>query len=89
MPLLISSLIQHAETLGIFPRTFGIDAAGQFLVVGNQEPYHVRNGDKVQKVLPSLVVFRIGEDGRLSRLYKHDHADNGEVCFWVGVVSVD
>jgi 6-phosphogluconolactonase (cycloisomerase 2 family) len=83
------SLIQHAETLGIFPRTFGIDASGEFLVVGNQEPFHVRIGDAVQKVLPSLVVFRIGADGRLSRVHKHDHPDNGEVCFWVGVISLN
>jgi 6-phosphogluconolactonase len=83
------SLIQHAETLGIFPRTFGIDAAGKVLVAGNQEPFNIRVGDETQKVLPSLVVFSIEEDGRLARLHKHDHPDNGEVCFWVGVVTVD
>jgi 6-phosphogluconolactonase len=81
------TLIQHIDTLGIFPRTFGIDAGARVLVAGNQEPFHVRVGDAVQKVLPSLVVFRIGEDGRLSLLHKHDHPDNGEVCFWVGVIS--
>ena len=79
------SLIQHVDTLGIFPRTFGIDASGTVLVVGNQEPLDIRVGDEIQRVVPSLVVFRIGEDGRLTRLHKHDHPDNGAVCFWVGV----
>ena len=83
------SLIQHVDTLGIFPRTFGIDASGTMLVVGNQEPFNIRAGDEIQRVLPSLVVFRIGEDGRLTRLHKYDHADNGAVCFWVGVVTVE
>jgi 6-phosphogluconolactonase (cycloisomerase 2 family) len=82
------SLIQHADTLGIFPRTFGIDATGTMLVVGNQEPFNVRVDDEVRRVLPSLVVFRIGEDGRLTRLHKYDHADNGAVCFWVDVVTL-
>ena len=83
------SLIQHVDTLGIFPRTFGIDATGTVLVVGNQEPFNIRVGDGTQRVLPSLVVFRIGADGRLSRLHKRDHPDNGAVCFWVGVVTLD
>ena len=55
------SLIQHVDTLGIFPRTFGIDATGTVLVVGNQEPFNIRVGDGTQRVLPSLVVFRIGD----------------------------
>ena len=82
------SLIQHVDTLGIFPRTFGIDATGTVLVVGNQEPFDVRVGGDIRRVLPSLVVFRIGADGRLSMLHKHDFPDNGAVCFWVGVETI-
>jgi len=82
------TLIQHADTQGIFPRTFGIDATGRMLVAGNQEPGTIRDGDMLRRVVPSLVVFRIGEDGRLTFLHKHDHPDTGEVCFWVGVVSL-
>ena len=83
------SLIQHVDTLGIFPRTFGIDASGTTLVVGNQEPFDVKVGDETRRVPASLVVFGIGEDGRLTRLHKRDHPDNGEVCFWVGVVTLE
>lgn len=83
------TLIQNAPTQGIFPRTFGIDASGSVLVAGNQEPFWVRDGGCVRRVLPSLAVFRIGTDGRLTMLRRHDLADNGEVCFWVDVVSLD
>ena len=82
------TLIQHMETQGIFPRTFGIDPSGRILVVGNQEPFFVRAGDDVRRVLPSLAVYRIGEDGRLTFVRRHDHPDNGQVCFWVGVERI-
>jgi hypothetical protein len=82
------TLIQHADTQGIFPRTFGIDASGRMLVAGNQEAMLVRDGDTIRKAVPSLIVFRIGDDGRLTFLRRHDHPDNGEVCFWVGIVSL-
>ena len=82
------TLIQHVDTQGLFPRTFGIDASGRILVAGNQEPGAIRVGGTIRRVIPSLVVFRIGDDGRLTLLRKHDHPDNGEVCFWVGVVSL-
>jgi 6-phosphogluconolactonase len=82
------TLIQHIDTLGIFPRTFGIDASGRMLVVGNQDPTNIRVGDTMRRIVPSLVVFRIEEDGRLTFLNKHDHPDNGDVCFWVGVESI-
>lgn len=82
------TLIQHVETHGIFPRTFGIDAFGRVLVVGNQDPAMIRVGDTTQRVVPSLVVFKIGDDGLLTILHKHDHPDNGEVCFWIGVETL-
>src|SRR5262245_26882174 len=82
------TLIQHADTQGIFPRTFGIDPTGRLLVVGNEEPAFVRDGAGVRKMPPSLAVFRIGEDGRLDLARRHDHPDNGQVCWWVGVERI-
>lgn len=79
------TLIQHAETYGIFPRTFGIDPTGKVLVAGNEDPLLVRDGDKIVKVLPSLVTYKIGDDGKLTFVKKYNHKDNGEVCFWIGV----
>lgn len=83
----VPSLIQHADTFGVFPRSFGIDPSGTVLVVGNQEASFVRTPKGIARVLPSLAVFRIGEDGRLTFLHKHDFPDNGEACFWVNVLS--
>ena len=82
------TLIQHAETQGIFPRTFGIDPTGRVLVAANQDPGWVRDGDTVRRVLPSLVVFRIGDDGRLDFVRRLDHPDDGRVCFWAGVERI-
>jgi len=84
----VPRLIQHAETHGIFPRTFGIDAAGKVLVVGNQDTRWVRENGALRKVVPGLVVFAIGDDGRLTRLNQQDYPDNGDVCFWTGVVTL-
>jgi 6-phosphogluconolactonase len=41
------TLIQHIDTQGIFPRTFGIDPTGKVLVAGNEDPWLVRTGDTV------------------------------------------
>lgn len=82
------TLIQHAETHGISPRTFGIDATGRMLVAGNQEPVMIKDGDAMRRIVPSLAMFRIGDDGRLTLSGQHDFADNGEVCFWMGVETI-
>jgi 6-phosphogluconolactonase len=81
-------LIQHIETHGFFPRTFGIDPSGRVLVVGNQDPGAVRDGEELRRVLPSLVVYRVGKDGKLTFVSKQDHPNNGQVCFWVGIERV-
>lgn len=80
-------LVQQIETRGIFPRAFGIDAAGQMLVVGNQEPGEIRLDGIPQRVVPSLVSFKIGNDGRLTFAQKHDFGDTKEVCFWTSILT--
>ncbi|WP_372603701.1 lactonase family protein [Actibacterium sp.] len=82
------TLIQHADTGGIFPRTFSIDPTGKLLVAGNEQPGWLPSDDGPRRVTPGLVVFRIGDDGCLTRTKKIDFPDNGEVCFWTGIVSV-
>lgn len=81
-------LIQQIDTRGIFPRTFGIDDAGQMLAVGNQEPGEIRISGVTRRVVPNLVIFGIGDDGRLTYLQQHDHADNEGVCFWSTVLTL-
>lgn len=82
------TLIQHADTGGIFPRTFSIDPTGKFLVAGNEQPGWLPSDAGPQRVTPGLVVFRIGENGHLTRTKHIALPDNGEVCFWTGIVSI-
>jgi 6-phosphogluconolactonase (cycloisomerase 2 family) len=84
----VPRLVQRIDSQGIFPRTFGIDDTGRFMVVGNQEPLDVRAGDGFARVLPNLAVFRIGADGHLTFLHRRDFPDNGQVCFWTGVIAL-
>ena len=84
----VPTLIQHIDAQGNFPRTFGIDARGKVLVVGNQDHMLVRTDGGIRKILPGLAVFAIGGDGKLTLLNRMDHPDNGQVCFWTSVVTL-
>lgn len=83
----VPTFIQRVDTLGIFPRTFGIDESGRVMVVGNQEALTVRTEGGLRRVVPSLAVFRIADDGRLALLHKHDFADGEDVCWWASVTG--
>jgi len=82
----VPAFIQRVDSRGNFPRTFGIDPDKGVLVVGNEKTLKVRTGGHGRRVLPSLAVFRIGADGRLTFLNQLTQPDNGEVCFWVDVL---
>jgi 6-phosphogluconolactonase (cycloisomerase 2 family) len=82
----VPRFIQRVDTRGNFPRTFGIDADKGVMVVGNEKTLEVQSEGQVRRILPSLAVFRIGDDGRLTFLSQLTHPDNGEVCFWVDVL---
>lgn len=83
------TLIQTADTRGFHPRTFALDRTGRLLVVGNQTPLAVREGNSLRTVPAGLSVFRIGADGRLTfaRQYAVDaDPDAGRSLFWMGIV---
>jgi hypothetical protein len=82
----VPRFIQRVPTRGVYPRTFAIDAERSVMVVGNEKTLDLASGGQVRRILPSLVVFRIGGDGRLTFLSQQMHPDNGEVCFWVDVL---
>ena len=76
-------LTAHADTLGIEPRTFTIDAGGRFLVVANHSTLDKLDADGRTRAIPrSHVVYRIAEDGRLELLHKYDRTDGD--LFWIG-----
>jgi 6-phosphogluconolactonase len=82
----VPRFIQRVDSRGNFPRTFGIDAEQGVLVVGNEKTLEVKSFWRTRRVLPSLAVFRIGDDGRLTFLNQLTLPDNDEVCFWVDVL---
>ncbi len=82
------TLLQHADTLGIAPRTFALDPGGRMLVAANHIPLAVRDGATVSTVPASLAVFRIGGDGRLAYVRKYDVDVGRESMFWMGMMQL-
>jgi len=81
------TLVQHADTRGLHPRTFAIDPSGRMLVVANLAPLAVRSGSTVNTVPASLSVFRIGGDGKLDYARKYDIDTGTAMIFWAGMVQ--
>jgi 6-phosphogluconolactonase (cycloisomerase 2 family) len=83
------TLIQSADTRGIHPRTFALDANGNILAVANQMSMLVSNGTGVSHVPANLSIFRVGEEGKLSFSRKYDlETSSGKSLFWTGIVSL-
>jgi 6-phosphogluconolactonase (cycloisomerase 2 family) len=81
------TLIQNADTRGFTPRTFSLDASGRVLVVGNQSSVSVRDGNSTTDVPANLAVFRIGSDGMLTFVQRHDVAVGRKPLWWMGIVA--
>jgi 6-phosphogluconolactonase len=81
------TLIQNADTHGFTPRTFSLDPSGRVLVVGNQSSVSVRDGNATTEVPANLAVFRIGGDGTLSFVDRHDVAVGRKPLWWTGIVA--
>lgn len=78
--------IQNADSGGMHPRTFTLDAASSLLVAANQNPLTKTDGTRMPA---SLAVFRIAEDGTLSFLRKYDvEVGQGASLMWAGFVRV-
>jgi 6-phosphogluconolactonase len=83
------SLIQSADTRGMEPRTFALDASGQILIAANQNAALVRDGQRLRREPASLSVFRVRADGKLDFVRKYDVVtDRGKSLFWMGIVSL-
>jgi 6-phosphogluconolactonase (cycloisomerase 2 family) len=81
------SLIQNVDTHGFTPRTFALDPSGRMLVVGNQSSASVRDGDSTTVVPANLAVFRVGGDGTLDFVQRHDVAVGRKPLWWMGIVA--
>jgi 6-phosphogluconolactonase (cycloisomerase 2 family) len=83
------SLIQNADTHGVHPRTFAIDATGRILVVANMQEVLVRDKDETRPLPATLSVFRVGRDGKLTFARKYDQdTSGGRSLFWTGMVDL-
>jgi 6-phosphogluconolactonase (cycloisomerase 2 family) len=79
------TLIQHADTHGVHPRTFHIDPSGRLMAVAHIQGIRLADGTAIP---PRLTTFRIGEDGRLSFLRAHDvDVPQGRFMWWTGMVA--
>ena len=78
-------LIQHADTRKVYPRTFDIDPSGRLMVVQNTVPVALHDGSAVPAGITS---FRIGEDGRLSRVSEIDLGGDKETMQWLGLLAL-
>lgn len=73
-------LVQHEDTRGFEPRTFAIDPTGRILVVANAQA--------LADAAANLAVFRIGDDGKLAFIAKHDVDTAEGSLFWTGLVTL-
>jgi 6-phosphogluconolactonase len=79
--------IQHEDTRGIVPRTFALDSSGRILVVANSVPILAQQGGIITTITPSLAVFRVGDDGKLSYVRQYPVDVGSETMFWMGIVG--
>jgi len=82
------ALIQTAEGHGVHLRTFGIDPGGRLLVAASIRPILIRDGDGIKTLTAGLMVYRIGQDGRLGFVRKYDIDTSAGQQFWSGMVTV-
>ncbi len=74
------------DTHGIEPRTFTVDPAHKFLIVGNQKQQFVRQGAALNTILPNIAVFQVDDEGHLTFVKTYDQT-SGEVV-WVGSTAI-
>ena len=79
------TLIQNIEAHTIHLRTFAIDPSGRLLIAASILPMAMRDGS----TLPAaLVLYRIGDDGKLTFARKYDVDTGRFMQFWTGIVTL-
>jgi 6-phosphogluconolactonase len=79
------ALIQNIDARTNHLRTFAIDPSGRLLIAASIQPMPLRDGS----TLPAaLVLYRIGDDGRLEFARKYDVDVGRFMQFWTGIVTL-
>jgi 6-phosphogluconolactonase (cycloisomerase 2 family) len=81
-------LIQNIDGRGIQLRTFAVDPSGRLLVAASILPLAVPETTGTGVLTAGLMVFRIGNDGRLEFVRKYDVDTGGQQQFWSGMVTL-
>ena len=79
------ALIQNVEARTIHLRTFAIDPSGRILIAASILPMAMRDGSTMPA---ALVVYRIGDDGKLTFARKYDVDTGRFMQFWTGIVTL-
>jgi 6-phosphogluconolactonase len=80
------TLIQNADGHGNYLRTFSIDPSGKLLIAAPLWAMPMRDGSTVSA---GLVLYRIGNDGKLTFARKYDiDATDKKQQFWAGLVTL-
>ena len=80
--------IQNADSHGFELRTFAITPDGKLLIAASQTPMLVRDGANIMRVSAGLSLYRIGADGKLSFVRKHDVDTSTGTHFWCGLLTM-
>ena len=79
------TLIQNIEARTIHLRTFAIDPSGRMLIAASILPMAMRDGSTMSA---ALVVYRIGDDGKLTFARQYDVDTSRFMQFWTGIVTL-
>jgi 6-phosphogluconolactonase len=82
------TMIQSVDSRGYHVRTFALDATARLMVTATIAPINVRDGSRVVSVPACLSVFRVGSDGKLDFVRKHDVETGGKFQWWMGMVGL-
>ena len=80
--------LQHIDTGTRHVRTFSIHPSGNLLIAASIAPVPQQEADGSIALVPAaLLVYRIGEDGRLALQRRYDIDTEGSTMFWSGMVT--
>jgi 6-phosphogluconolactonase len=83
------TLIQNADGHGNYLRTFNLDPSGKLLIAAPLWPMAMREGNNVTTLPAGLVLYRVGNDGKLTFARKYDiDASEKKQQFWAGMVTL-
>ncbi|MFT5394675.1 MAG: 6-phosphogluconolactonase, partial [Gammaproteobacteria bacterium] len=82
-------IVQRVATPTIHVRTFAIHPSGRLLIACSIRPVPTADDDGGVRLVPAaIVVYRIGDDGKLSLMRKYDVDTKDNFLFWSGMATL-